>query len=461
MMERALVADDDALSREFLKEALQRLGLEVTVAKDGREALEQADKVDFDLVFTDLRMPRLDGTGLLKGLRQKGFEGPVVVATAYGTIESAVDAMRHGADDYLVKPLSVDQIEIVLEKMQARQRLEEENRYLRSQVSAESTGSGMVCASAAMEKVVALARRVADSNATVLLTGESGTGKEVVSRFIHESSSRKHGPYIKVNCAALSDSLLESELFGHEQGAFTGAIKKHKGRFELADGGTLLLDEISEIKPALQAKMLRVLEEEEFERVGGSRSIRIDVRIIATTNRDLEEEMKKGRFREDLFYRLNVVPIHLPPLRERREEIGPFAEHFLRRFARERGGREIRLDPSGLERLSAYGWPGNVRELKNVLQRVAILGSAAVLDRAHVDSVLGLACESTRPGSGAMAGGTLEAMEKEMILSTLERTSGRRRETAQILGITTRTLSNKLKIYRTMGTPVPCKRAPA
>jgi len=242
MMERALVVDDEALSREFLKEALESLGLEVCTASDGLEALKKADDGGFDLVMTDMKMPRLDGTGLLKGLRKKGQDMPVVVVTAYGTIETAVEAMREGADDFLLKPLSVDQIEMVLEKLKTVRRLEDENQYLRSQASSENTGNELVCASPIMETVVETALKAADSKATVLISGESGTGKEVLSRFIHESSPRRNRPYIKVNCAALSESLLESELFGHEQGAFTGAIKKRKGRFELADGGTLLLD---------------------------------------------------------------------------------------------------------------------------------------------------------------------------------------------------------------------------
>ena len=315
------------------------MGLEVTAARNGREALDRAGEESFDLVVTDMRMPELDGQGLLKGLRERGQTMPVILATAFGTIESAVEAMRYGADDFILKPVSVDQLEVVIEKARSHRRLEEENRYLRSRVREEECGDGMVFASEAMKRLVVTARQAADSRATILISGESGTGKEVLSRYIHMNSPRCAKPYIKVNCAALSENLLESELFGHEQGAFTSAVRMRKGRFELADGGTLLLDEISEIAPSLQAKLLRVLEEEEFERVGGTRTLKVDVRVLATTNRNLLEEMEKGKFRQDLYYRLNVVPMEIPPLRDRAEEIPVLAEHFLRRFGRERGSR--------------------------------------------------------------------------------------------------------------------------
>jgi DNA-binding NtrC family response regulator len=464
MFDRALVVDDEALSRDYLKEALESLGLEVKSATNGNQGLKEVEKADFDLVVTDMRMPGLDGTGFLKSLRSKGYDMPVVIVTAYGTIESAVEAMREGADDFLLKPFSVDQIEVVLEKLKTRRRLEDENRYLRSQVSEKAAGGEMVCVSPVMKGLVETARQAANSKATVLITGDSGTGKEVLSRFIHECSPRRQMPYIKVNCAALAENLLESELFGHEQGAFTSAIKRRKGRFELATGGTLLLDEISEIAPSLQAKLLRVLEEEEFERVGGSRSLHVDVRVIATTNRDLEEEMKESRFRSDLFYRLNVVPLHIPPLSNRREEIPVLAEHFLRRFARERGKPKIKLSQAAEEKLVAYEWPGNVRKLRNVLQRVAILGGTEVLEPEHLDSLVCLPVGSVGPGgagSCASVGKTLEEVEKEMILSTLRATSGCRKETARVLGITTRTLSNKIKTYRLMGIDVPAKRSTA
>jgi len=313
-----------------------------------------------------------------------------------------------------------------------------------------------------MEELVEVARRAANSKATALVTGESGTGKEVISRFIHQSSPRRRHPYVKVNCAALSENLLESELFGHEEGAFTGAISKRKGRFENADKGTQLLDEIGEISPSLQAKLLRVLEEEEFERVGGSRPIEVDVRVIATTNRNLAEEMEAGRFRRDLFYRLNVVPINIPSLRERREEIPVLAEHFLRIFARDRGKKEMCLSESARDRLLSYEWPGNVRELRNVLQRMAILGSVQVMEAEHIDQIVSLTSGSDSDrdtGVRAAVGKTIEEVEKEMILGTLRVTGGNRKETSRMLGITTRTLSNKIKTYRLMGISVPAKRS--
>jgi len=458
MIERVLVADDEDLSREFIAEALESFDMEVTAVPNGEEALKKAETGDFDLVVTDMRMPRLDGHGLLKGLRKKGLEMPVVIVTAFGTIESAVEAMRFGADDFLLKPIAIDQLEIVLEKLKSRKHLEDENKYLRSQVRADA-GDEMVCVSPIMRHLVETARQAANSKATVMVTGESGSGKEVLSRFIHQSSPRKDKPYIKVNCAALSENLLESELFGHEQGAFTSAVRKRKGRFELADGGTLLLDEISEITPSLQAKLLRVLEEEEFERVGGTRTIKVDVRVIATTNRNLIDEMDKGSFRSDLYYRLNVVPMNIPPLRDRREEIPVLAEHFLRRFARETGRNKTALSSTVIDRLCAYNWPGNVRELRNILQRAAILGGNQIFDEEQLANIVCFPV-TERPAQGASPaiGKTLEEIEKEMILGTLDATNGSRKVTASTLGITTRTLTNKLNTYRIMGVSIPSGR---
>ncbi|HEX5051921.1 MAG TPA: sigma-54 dependent transcriptional regulator [Planctomycetota bacterium] len=440
--EVVLLADDEPLSRDYLQEAMQSLGFEVHVADDGEQAIEALARRSYDLVVTDLKMPRADGMAVLAAAKQAEPDRPVVLVTAHGTMHTAVQAMRQGADDVLEKPVGLDELELLLARVTDRRRILRENRFLR----AESVGGELIVASKSMQAVLDLVHRVARSNATVLVRGESGTGKERVAAMVHRCSDRSQRPYVKLNCAAIPEALLESELFGHEAGSFTGAAKRREGRFELADTGTLFLDEVGEMSAAMQSKLLRVLQEGEFERVGGNRTVRVDVRIVAATNRDLEREVAAGRFRGDLLYRLQVVPILLPPLREREEEIVPLARHFLRAGAT--------LDASAEAALRAWSWPGNVRELQNVVQRVGLLCDDGVVTGELVRRWL-------RPGAetpveptwvlpsvdpiAALVGRPLAEVERELVGRTLAHCGGNRRRTAELLGIGVRTLFNKLQ----------------
>lgn len=456
-----LVVDDDPLSREFLVEAIKELGFQALEAENGSEGIRQAKSLSPDLVLTDLRMPDVDGLELVRSLKKEHPDLPTVLVTAHGTIEAAVEAIRLGADDFLLKPCSPDAIEIVIQRIDHRAKLIRENQYLRSEIVGSSPPS-MVAKSPEMLEMLRSASRIARSKGTVLITGDSGTGKERIAHYIHQNSPRASGPFIRVNCAALSEQLLESELFGHERGAFTGAHKTREGRFELADGGTLLLDEIGEISAALQSKLLRVLEEEEFERVGGNETLRVDVRVIATTNRDLAEEMQKSAFREDLYYRLHVLPIHLSPLRERRDDILPLAQSFAEYYAQQNGRDVPSFTQEALERLSSWSWPGNVRELENVIQRAVVLQQSGNI--APKDLVFGPSpdpasaadsAESTTDGESIMAAvlanKPMADIERVAILATLEATRGNKTEAARRLGLTARTLSNKMKIWRQAG----------
>ncbi|MFO1011708.1 MAG: sigma-54 dependent transcriptional regulator [Planctomycetota bacterium] len=466
-IQRILVVDDDELSREFLVEAVAELGYKPIEAKDAREAIERARTDHPDLVLTDLRMPGTDGIELVKNLKTQYPELPAVMVTAQGTIEAAVQAMRNGAADFLLKPCTPESIGVVIDRIARTTRLLRENEYLRAEILG-NTPPSMVAKSPTMLEMLRSASRIARSKGTVLITGESGTGKERVAQHIHTNSPRANGPFIRVNCAALPENLLESELFGHERGAFTGAHKSKEGRFELADGGTLLLDEIGEISPALQAKLLRVLEEEEFERVGGTQTIKVDVRVIATTNRDLQAEMKAGRFREDLFYRLNVLPIHLRPLRERAEDIAPLAQHFAEHYATQNGLDAPAFTKEALERLTTWHWPGNVRELENVIQRAVVMLRSKTIDVGDLVLAPGASIDgTTTTGAGpvvmsadtvpteelgpSLANRTIEEIERVAILATLKATRGNKTEAARRLGLTARTLSNKMKLWRSTG----------
>ena len=455
---RILVVDDDPLSREFMTEAVQSLGYLVLAAPNGNEALERIADGSPDMVISDLRMPGMDGIELCRRITAQGNDLPVVVVTAHGTIETAVEAMQEGARDFVLKPVSPDALRIAIERVEHTRRLEQENAYLRQEVSG-ANDPVMIAESEEMVDLLRSAARISRSRGTVLITGESGTGKERVAQYIHQASTRADGPFIRVNCAALSETLLESELFGHERGAFTGAHKQRPGRFELADGGTLLLDELGEISPAMQAKLLRVLQEDEFERVGGTTTLKVDVRVIAATNRDLADEVAAGRFREDLYYRLHVLPLHVPPLRERSCDVVPLAEHFAGLHARRNGVDVPALTPEARDRMLAWSWPGNVRELENVVQRAVILGRGGRISAE--DLVFG-------PNSGGMsndrdlhledpavatavADNTMADVERIAILATLESSGGNKTEAARRLGLTARTLSNKMKIWRQAG----------
>lgn len=446
----ALVIDDDALSREFLVEALRTNGWTASEASSAEEGLALAARQEFTLVLTDLCLPRASGLDVLRGIRAKGGETRVVVLTAFGAVDTAVEAMRAGAEDFLLKPVAPEQLAMLLRRMGERRRLEHENLALRASLEERTLAAhpGVIGRSPRFIQAVALAERVAPTEATVLIRGESGTGKEVLAELLHRRSRRAAGPFIRVNCAALTESLLTSELFGHEKGAFTGAAARRQGRFELAAGGTLFLDEIGELPVEVQSKLLRILETREFERVGGTQTLSADVRVIAATNRDLEGAIARGRFREDLFYRLNVVPVLLPSLRDRREDIPALARHFLTRFARQHGtaAREFTLD--ALQAMAAAEWPGNVRELANAVQRAVLVTQGSRV--AATD--LGLVVRSDMAAAPAVQELlSLEELERKQILRVLEHTRGNRTEAARILGVTSRTLSNKFRLWRTRG----------
>jgi len=447
-MARLLVVDDAEMVRDSLAATLARGGHEVTACSGAGEALGQVKRSSFDLIITDLKMPQMDGLAFLDELAKLGGEASVVMMTAYATIHTAVEAMRKGAYDYIQKPFEADEMTLVVERALEHRRLVKENEAYRTSARDWQRGRQLVGQSAAMRGVMEKVARVAGSSATVLIRGDSGTGKELIARAIHAQSPRANRPLLAVNCAALSSTLLESELFGHEKGAFTGADRLRKGRFELADGGTLLLDEISEMDLKLQAKLLRVLQEQEFERVGSSTTRTVDVRVIATTNRDLEEMVGGGSFRGDLFYRLNVVPIHLPLLRHRLEDLEALCEYFLRRCA-DRDGRNVKiLGRESLAVLQSYPWPGNVRELENLLERISILDAAEVITAEMVRSALELGSVGPAAAGAAERDLSLAQMERELIERTLEKHHGHRQKTAEALGIGVRTLGMKLKQWR-------------
>lgn len=410
-IEKILVVDDELLVRNFLSETLKRSGMEVATAENGRKALQILKDSTFDLVITDMKMPDLTGIDILRKVKESSPGTLVVVITAFGSIENAVAAMRLGAFDYLLKPFSPDTIEAMIEKAQDHRSLVEENDYLRQHVTTGGHQPYQVIGeSPAMQKILSDVAQVAKSNASVFITGESGTGKEVIARAIHTQSQRAQKPFIKVNCAAVPDTLIESEFFGHEKGAFTGASQKKLGRFELAHGGTLLLDEVTEIPLTLQPKLLRAIQEQEFERVGGTKPVKVDVRLISTSNRDIKAAIAEKVVREDLFYRLNVVPIHLPPLRDRMEDILPLAHYFLARMSLENHKEKKELTKEALQKLSAYSWPGNVRELANVIER------AVVMDDSPVISPSQLFLETSENQTAS-----LQDLEKQLIIEALQK----------------------------------------
>ena len=464
-IQRVLVVDDDSLSREFLTEAVRSFGFNAESASSGHEALERLRRGGIDLVLTDMRMPGMDGVELVGHISKDHSEVPVVLVTAHGTVETAVEAMRLGAQDFVMKPCTPETVELVIRRIDRTHRLERENEYLRQQV-APTDSNKVIAESRAMKDLLKTAERVASSKGTVLITGESGTGKERVAHFIHNASPRRTKPFIRVNCAALSEQLLESELFGHEKGAFTGAHKRREGRFELADGGTLLLDEIGEISPGLQTKLLRVLEEEEFERVGGTTTLKVDVRVIATTNRDLPTEVSEGNFREDLYYRLHVLPIQMTPLCSRTEDILPLAHHFATHYANQNGRPTPDIAPSAEERMLAWHWPGNVRELENAVHRAVVLVDDGPIRAEHLQfdplpssghkpkfTLVTDKGDYIGPISAAspLANRQIADIEREVILCTLESTRGNKTEAARRLGVTARTLSNKMRLWRELG----------
>jgi DNA-binding NtrC family response regulator len=456
-IEKVIVLEDDQIVRKNLENCLRRRRYDVASVSTIAAAQECLAKDNFDVIFLDVRLPDGDGTDLLKVIQSRPQKPLAVVTTGFGSVESAVECMKNGAFDYLIKPFSNEQIEVTLRKAEEFTQILKVNQYL-SQENDES-GQALLGQSPAMNDLRQLVRKVARTQATVLIAGESGTGKELVARALYRESPRANAPFIKLNCAAIPENLIESEFFGHEKGAFTGALNKREGRFELAHGGTILLDEISEISPNVQAKLLRVLQERELERVGGNRTLKVDVRVIATTNRNLEQSVEKKEFRQDLFFRLNVVPIHVPPLRQRREDVPYLAEEFMRRFARKHGVHIRGFSEEALKVLSSHDWPGNVRELQNVVERAVILcNESGVLEPEHLGITKPSATASdsapaTQRSTGQMgtaneaAMPSLAEMEKRHILATLDHCKGNRTHAAKLLGVSIRTLRNKLHEY--------------
>ena len=440
-----LVVDDEKNIRQGLAKALELDGYQVHTAEDGSEAMKVMVKADIDLVITDLRMPRVSGEELLKKVSSSYPTVPVIILTGHGTVENAVDAMRDGAYDFLTKPLNLDRLSLLVKRALSSRELVIKHRELQEEVRKleNKKKSSFIGKSSAMQRVFELIQQVASTKASVLITGESGVGKEMVADAIHTESQRSENPFIKVHCAALSESLLESELFGHEKGAYTGAVSQRKGRFELSDGGTIFLDEIGEINPSVQIKILRVLQERSFERVGGSQTITVDTRIVAATNRDLKEEIAKGNFREDLYYRLNVVNIHIPPLRERKDDIPLLASAFLKEFAEENGKRLEGVDDKASMALYNYSWPGNIRELRNCIE------SAVVMAKGHFIMLQDLppdvsASAEDQASIRIPVGTSMAESEKIIIRSTLNFAKGNKSRTAEILGIGRKTLHRKI-----------------
>ncbi len=437
-----LVVDDDPGHRGMLEALLARWGFGVTSAADGREAGERVAERPFDAVLMDIRMPDMDGITALKAIRTYNPAVPVVLMTAYSAVESAVEAMKSGAVDYLIKPLDFDLLKDTLTKT-----LEHRERG-RQEAGAPAPVEGIVGESPAIRRMLEMIHTVAPSEATVLITGKSGTGKELVARAIHRQSRRKNGPWVAVNCAALSENLLESELFGHEKGAFTGADRRRDGRFLQADGGTLFLDEIGEISLLMQVKLLRAIQQREIQRVGGDATLKVDVRLVAATNRDLPAEVAAGRFREDLYYRLNVVSLQVPSLQERREDIPLLAEHFLRIFG-ERNRKDVKgFTPRAMDMLVKYPWPGNVRELENAIERAVVLLFGSYISERELPLAVTQAAERAEETSfSPLEGATLEEVEREAILRMLDCVGDNKSEAAKRLGISRKTLHTKLKRY--------------
>jgi two-component system, NtrC family, response regulator AtoC len=444
---RILVVDDEANARTALAELLREEGYDVETAADAFKALGKLEEFAPHLVLTDLKMPGMDGIELVKRLAEGEREVAVVVMTAFGAVDTAVEAMRAGAVDYLTKPLNFDELLIVAERALERQNLRAETRMLKQRLADRHRSGNIVGDSPQMQRLFKVIDQVAPSRATVLITGESGTGKELVAEAIHQQSPRAGGPFIKLHCAALAETLLESELFGHERGAFTGALARRDGRFQLAHGGTLFLDEIGEISPSVQVKLLRFLQEREFERVGGSQTIEVDVRVIVATNRNLADAVARGLFREDLYYRLNVVSIEMPALRERRSDIPLLADFFLRRYADD-NGKEIRgFSERALETLMAYPWPGNVRELENAIERAVVMTTSSTIDADALPTHI--SPRSTEDiGPPRIPGSTLEELERYAILETMKATGGSTSKAAELLGISVRKIQYKLHAYK-------------
>jgi DNA-binding NtrC family response regulator len=444
-----LVVDDEKNIREGLGKAIELDGHNVLLAPDGKRALDIVNNTDIDLIVADLKMPGVSGQELLKQVTSAYPTIPVIILTGHGTIETAVEAMRDGAFDFLTKPVNLDRLSLLIKRALSNRKLVLEHRALKEEVEKierRHRFSSIIGKSSQMRKVLDIVEQVAPSKASVLITGESGVGKELVADAIHNLSDRREKPFIKVHCAALTESLLESELFGHEKGAFTGAIAMKRGRFELAHRGTILLDEIGEINPTVQVKILRVLQEKRFERVGGEQTREVDVRILSATNRDLKKEIQEGNFREDLFYRLNVVNIHVPPLRERREDISLLVAAFLKEFSEENGKDIEGIDPKAKSALYGYSWPGNIRELRNCIESAVVMAKRRVITMMDLPPTI--AAESDGEYIKIEIGTSLADAEKQIIQGTLTNEKGNKSRAAEVLGIGRKTLHRKIQEYK-------------
>ncbi len=448
MKTKILVVDDEPSHRQMLDAVLSAEGYEVHQADDGRKAINMVEERFYDLILMDNRMSEVGGIEALKRIKEISPGIPVIIMTAYASVSTAVDALKSGAYDYLTKPLDIEELKILVDKALHYRQLEQENIYLKERVGDRFDFSNIIGQSVAMRDLFETIALVAPSEATVLIVGESGTGKELIANAIHQNSNRKERPFIKVNCAALPETLLESELFGHEKGAFTGAIARKQGRFQLAHTGSIFLDEIGEMTPTTQTKILRVLQEREFEPLGSTQTVKVDTRVITATNKNLEEEIQQSRFREDLYYRLNVVTLEVPPLRERREDISLLADFFLKQYA-EKNRRLIKgFTPRAMDLLMRHTWPGNVRELENVVERAVIMTRSDMISQAELpDGVRGLDAEEDKVEIDLTPGRSLKEVEREMIIRTLDETGGNRTRAAEMLGISRRTLQLKLKEY--------------
>jgi two-component system response regulator HydG len=448
MKTKILVVDDEPSHRQMLEAVLTADGYEVQQANDGQEAINSVEERFYDLILMDVRMSRVSGIEALKKIKELSPGIPVIIMTAYASVSTAVDALKSGAYDYLTKPLDIEELKILIAKALRQRQLEQENVYLRERLGDRFDFSNIIGRGSAMRDLFETIALVAPTEATVLIVGESGTGKELIANAIHQNSPRKDRPFIKVNCAALPETLLESELFGHEKGAFTGALARKRGRFQLAHSGSIFLDEIGEMSPTTQTKILRVLQEREFEPLGGTQTVKVDTRVVTATNKNLEEEIREGRFREDLYYRLNVVTLEVPPLRERREDVSLLTDFFLKQYA-EKNQRLIKgFTPRAMDLLMRHGWPGNVRELENVVERAVIMARGDMISQAEFpDTFRDLKAQEDQVGIDLTPGRSLKEMEREMILRTLEEAGGNRTRSAEILGISRRTLQLKLKEY--------------
>ena len=457
IVEKILIVDDERSMRDVLSIMLKRAGYGVTVASDGEEAIAHIDKELFDLVITDLKMPKAGGLEVLKAVKESSPESVVLIITAYASTESAVEAMKLGAYDYLTKPFQVDEVQLIIRNALEKRRLSTENILLKREMASQSSFAQIIGQSEAMQKVFDVVRKVADTTSNVLISGESGTGKELIARAIHHNSARSRLPFVIVNCSAMPEPLLESELFGHMKGAFTGAVSNKAGLFEMANGGSIFLDEIGETTPAMQVKLLRVIQEREFRRVGGTRDVKVDVRIIAATNKDLEKAVAEGTFREDLYYRLDVIPIHLPPLRHRTGDIPVLAQHFLERFARASRKPVPSLTPETMSLLVAHEWKGNVRELENLIERVVAFASEPLIMEEHISGWLHRPAVSPQayptdlPVDGLDLEGLINSIEKDLLLKALEKAKWVKKKAARLLQLNTRSFRYRLEKYAIKG----------